>query len=359
MKDGLAMHIRIGIIGTGSTVSIGSFHALALEKIQGVEVTGVYNRSLQRSEAFIAEYNLKQAVACTSYAELLNVVDGVIICTPSNVHTEFILQAIQAKKAILVEKPIVTTYDDCALILQALEAEPVFNMVGYDLRFSNQVMELKRLITEKIGKVYNLSITYGGLRLANASIPFEWRMDKTESGFGALQDFGSHVLDVARYACGITIAEVCCTTQTHIPHRPIGFRGKGRVENDDSAVIMAVGKEGELCSLHLSRVGFDEFRLTVNGEGGLIKLSLRDNFIEFLPKNKDEGYASTVQRIPTERQTFMTDFIFSQDRAFIGGMQGKRVEVCTFKEACTIQKVLEKAERASENKSVMYIDENE
>ncbi len=353
------MHIRIGIVGTGSTVSIGSFHALALERIHGVEVTGVYNRSLQRSEAFIAEHNLEQAVACTAYAELLNVVDGVIICTPSNVHTEFILQAIQAKKAILVEKPIVSTYGDCALIMEALEAEPVFNMVGYDLRFSNQVVELKRLITETIGKVYDLSITYGGLRLADPSTPFEWRMDKKESGFGALQDFGSHVLDIARFACGITLTEVSCTTQTHIPLRPTGFKQKTRVENDDSAVITGVGKEGELCSFHLSRVGFNEFRLTVNGEGGLIKLSLRDSFIEFLPKKKDGGYASTVQRIPTEKQTFMTDFIYAQDSAFIDGIRKKSVGVCTFEEACTIQKILEKAEQASENKCGMYIDDNE
>lgn len=349
------MKTKIGIVGTGSTVSIGAYHAHALEQIQDVVITAVYNRTLERSKAFIAEHSLKQAVACTSYEELLASVDGVIICTPSNVHTEFILKAIQAKKAILVEKPIASTYGDCPLIVKALEAEPVFTMVGYDLRFSNQVIELKRLITEKMGKVYNLSITYGGLRLANASIPFEWRMDKTESGFGALQDFGSHMLDIARFACGITITEVSCTTQTHIPLRPTGFKQKSRVENDDSAVITAVGKEGELCSFHMSRVGFDEFSLKVNGEGGLIKLSLRDSFIEFLPKEKDGGYASTAQRIPTERQAFMTDFICAQDRAFIEGIRGNSGEVCTFEEACAIQKILEKAEISSEEKRALPI----
>ena len=73
---------------------------------------------------------LQNTVAYTSYEELLDAVDGVIICTPSNVHTSFILKAIEAKKAILVEKPLVSTYDDCSLILRALEAQPVFTMVG-------------------------------------------------------------------------------------------------------------------------------------------------------------------------------------------------------------------------------------
>jgi len=349
------MRTKIGIIGTGSTVSIGAYHALALAQMQEVELSGVYNRSRERSEAFIAEHDLKHTIAYASYEELLKAVDGIIICTPSNVHTPFILKAIQAKKAILVEKPIVTTYSDCSLILEALEAEPVFNMVGYDLRFSRQVLALRNLIKENMGKIYNLSITYGGLRLANAFIPFEWRMDKEESGFGALQDFGSHILDIARYACGITIAEISCTTQTHIPLRPEGFRQKIKVENDDSAVVTAVGEQGELCSFHLSRVGFDEFCLKVNGEGGLIKLSLKDSFIDYLPKQKDGGYESTIKRISTGEQIFMTDFIYAQDKAFIEGMRGESVEVCSFKEACHIQRILEKAEQSSREKRAIRI----
>lgn len=347
--------IKIGIVGTGSTVSIGAYHAHALSQMQEVQLVGVYNRNLARSKAFIAEHNLKSTVACTSYEELLDAVDGVVICTPSNVHTGFILKAIQAKKAILVEKPIVTTYGDCSDILGALEAQPVFNMVGYALRFSYQVLALKRLVKEEMGRVFNLSITYGGLRLANPSIPFEWRMDKKISGFGALQDFGSHILDVAKYACGITITEVSCTTQTHIPFRPLGVTEKNRVENDDSAVITAVGKQGELCSFHMSRVGYDEFSLRVNGEGGLIKLSLKNDYLEYLPKRKDGGFASTIKRIPTAEQTFMTDFIYAQGEAFIKGIQGTSVEVCTFKEACLIQKVLEKAELSSVEKRALPI----
>lgn len=353
------MHINIGIVGTGSTVSIGAYHAHALQQIQDATITAVYNRTLGRSQAFIAEHNLKDTIACTTYEELLDAVDGVIICTPSNVHTEFILQAIQARKAILVEKPIVSTYSDCSAILDALEAEPVFAMVGYSLRFSRQVLELKRLIAEKMGKIYNLNISYGGLRLANPSIPLEWRMDKCESGSGALQDFGSHILDVARFACGITIKEVSCTKETHIPLRPIGVKGKTSVENDDSAVITAVGDHRELCTFHMSRVGFDEFSLKINGEGGLIKLSLKDDYIEFLPKKRDGEYESAVQRIPTPGQTYMTDFIDDQAKAFIAGIQGESVAVCSFKEACHIQELLEKAQRSSEEKKTMYISKNE
>ncbi|HKM08662.1 MAG TPA: Gfo/Idh/MocA family oxidoreductase [Sphaerochaeta sp.] len=348
--------IKIGIIGTGNTVSIGANHALALSQIQDVQLVGIYNRSPERSRAFIEEHNLKSTVVCASYEELLDAVDGVIISTPSNVHTPFILKAIQAKKAILVEKPIVTTYSDCSLILEALEKQPVFNMVGYALRFSYQVLALKRLIKEEMGRIFNLSITYGGLRLANPSIPFEWRMDKEISGFGALQDFGSHILDIAKYACGITIAEVSCTTQTHIQVRPLGATKKNRVENDDSAVITAVGKQGELCAFHMSRVGYDEFSLRVNGEGGLIKLSLKNDYLEFLPKKKDGGFLLSAKRIPTAEQTFMTDFIYAQAEAFIKGIQGKSVEVCTFQEACLIQKILEKAERSSVEKRALQID---
>lgn len=351
------MRVKIGIVGTGSTVSIGAYHASALASVADVTIAAIYNRSIARSKAFIAEHNLQDSVACTTYEELLEAVDGVIICTPSNVHTEFILKAVQAKKAILVEKPLVSTYGDCSLILDALEAEPVFNMVGYDLRFSNQVLALKRLITEQMGQIYTLSISHGGLRLANPAIPFEWRMDRGVSGFGALQDFGSHILDTAKYACNILITEVFCTTQTHISLRPIGFAQKNEVENDDSAVITAVGDRGELCSFLMSRVGLDGFYIQVSGEGGLVKLSLGDNFLQYRPKQKDGGYDPVTQKIPTKGQTFMTDFIADQDKAFIAGIRGESVEVCSFKEGCQIQKILDKAEQSSREKRAMSISE--
>ncbi len=350
------MKVKIGIVGTGSTVSIGAYHAHALAQIQDVEVKAVYNRTLERSKAFIAEHSLQTCRASRSYEELLDAVDAVIICTPSNMHTPFILKAIQAKRAILVEKPLVSTYSDCSLILGALEKEPVFTMVGYGLRFSNQVVALKRLVTEKMGRIYTLSISYGGLRLANPTIPFEWRMDKRASGFGSLQDFGSHILDITKYACNIHIKELTCTTQTHIPVRPVGYNQKSKVENDDSASITAVGDQGELCSLHMSRVGLDEFRIQVSGEGGLIKLSLEDDFLLYRPKQKDGGYDPLPQRIATQEQTFMTDFIIDQDRAFIAGIRGEHGEVCSFKEGCEIQNILDRAEQSSREKRTMYID---
>ena len=37
--------IKIGIIGTGNTVSIGANHALALSQMQDVQLVGIYNRS--------------------------------------------------------------------------------------------------------------------------------------------------------------------------------------------------------------------------------------------------------------------------------------------------------------------------
>lgn len=267
----LRMKLRIGLVGSGSTFSIGSYHALAIEESSKAHIVGIYNRTSDRSESFIFEHHLTHAKAYTSYGELLDAVDGIIICTPSNVHTSFIIEAIRKGVAILVEKPITSTYSECFSILDALEETPVFNMVGFSLRFSHNINVLKELIQNNIGLIYNLNITYGGLRLADPSIPFEWRMDKELSGYGSVQDFGSHLLDIASYVCNINIKEISCITKTHIPTRPIGTLQKSVVENDDSSIITALGERNELCCFHMSRVGFDEFKIVVNGEGGLIK----------------------------------------------------------------------------------------
>ena len=302
------MNIKIGLIGTGDTFSIGSYHAKAIRHNNNATLVGIYNRTKERSISFIAEHNLKEAHPYTSYEELLDAIDAIIICTPSNAHTPFVLEAIKKGKAILVEKPITSTYSECQSIMKALEKNPVFNMVGFDMRFSHQVIAFKNLIKNHMGNIYNLSITYGGLRIANPNLPFEWRMDKHLSGYGALQDFGSHMLDFALYACNISIKEVSSMIQTHIPTRITQEQQIRSVENDDSCIITGIGEKGELCSFHMSRVGFNEFNVIVSGEGGLIKMSLSNNHIEFLPKQRDGGYQSKVQIIETKETVFHTRF---------------------------------------------------
>jgi len=332
------MNINIGLIGTGDTFSIGSYHAKAIQHNKNATLVGIYNRTKERSAAFIAEHNLKEAHPYTSYEDLLDAIDAIVICTPSNAHTPFILEAIKKGKAILVEKPITSTYSECLSIIRALERNPVFNMVGFDMRFSNQVVAFKELIQ------------------TNPKLPFEWRMDKSLSGYGALQDFGSHMLDFALYACNISIKEVSSMIQTHIPTRLTQGQQERRVENDDSCIITGIGEKGELCSFHMSRVGFDEFKVIVSGEGGLIKMSLSHNHIEFLPKQRDGGYQSKVQIIETKEQSSIYDFIQTQDQVFIEGLLGNEVDICTFKQACHTQHILAEAEKSTEEKRTMYID---
>jgi predicted dehydrogenase len=232
-------------------------------------------------------------------------------------------------------------------------------MVGFDMRFSHQVIAFKNLINNHMGNIYNLSITYGGLRIANPNLLFEWRMDKHLSGYGALQDFGSHMLDFALYACNISIKEVSSMIQTHIPTRITQGKHIRSVENDDSCIITGIGEKGELCSFHMSRVGFNEFNVIVSGEGGLIKMSLSNNHIEFLPKQRDGGYQSKTQIIETKVQPSIHDFIQKQDQVFIEGLLGNEVDICTFEQACQTQKVLDEAEKSTEEKKTMYIDGEE
>ena len=147
--------------------------------------------------------------------------------------------------------------------------------------------------------------------------------------------------------------------QTHIPTRITQEQQIRSVENDDSCIITGIGEKGELCSFHMSRVGFNEFNVIVSGEGGLIKMSLSNNHIKFLPKQRDGGYQSKVQIIETKEESSIQDFIQTQDQVFIEGLLGKEVDICTFDQACHIQHILAEAERSTVEKKTMYIDGEE
>ncbi|MEG1519701.1 MAG: Gfo/Idh/MocA family oxidoreductase, partial [Clostridia bacterium] len=188
------MKLRIGLVGTGTTVSIGASHVNGFKTEQRAEVTAIFNRTFKRSEEFIKAHNL-DAIAYSSYDELLDNVDGVVICTPNDSHVDYAIRALQKDVAVLLEKPISNSFDSAKQLMEVAKTAKAFNMIGYTNRFSNQVQAMKKLVSEKMTRVFHVNITYGGQRCSNPLTAYEWRMSKAYSGNGALIDYGSHAFD--------------------------------------------------------------------------------------------------------------------------------------------------------------------
>lgn len=304
--------LKIGIVGTGYTVGIANEHIRAYQGLEEAEIIAFYDVIPGRAEQFIKDHNVQTGTVCASLEELLGKVDALSICTPNYKHFEIAKAAVDAGKHFICEKPLSVSYGEGKKFVDYVQghANKVVAMVGFNYRDIPAIRYIKRIIEEgKIGRVYSIIQQIGGSRIANpAQVKREWRMDKEQSGAGALPDFGSHMLDLADYLLAEEngkLAKVQCYKNTFITERSaIDGSGLLPVTNDDCAVFTGVTDKGSLCSFYASRIGLPFHQtLQITGEGGILYFNAQEQKkIGIQLKEKTGGYTSpfAYQDIPGE-----------------------------------------------------------
>ena len=91
--------INFGIIGAGR---LGTTHAKNIAQMDGVKLAAVYDIDPAKAQVFNEEYG---AVICNSADELANMVDIVVVASPSDCHIEGVRAAVKADKPVFSEKP--------------------------------------------------------------------------------------------------------------------------------------------------------------------------------------------------------------------------------------------------------------
>lgn len=346
--EGYSRMIKIGIVGTGSTFGIAHYHAQGVLLDGRACVSAVFSHNKERAGKWVSDHGLSSRV-CNSYEELLDNVDAVVICTPNAFHCNQVLQAIEAGKHILVEKPVAITADECKLLREACVGYGKVNMAGFSNRSSGIVLSARKIIREQMGKVFLFSAWFGGKRLADPSVPLEWRMQRSLSGSGALGDFGSHAVDLADFMCSQRYDEVSCMTAKYIAERPLG-----KVENDDVALFQGRSNNG-LGSFSMSRVGMTDTMIAIAGEGGLMELDFSGSGRLFYTEKKLNGpYTGKTAEIVPEKPSDFSSNLASQMTAFIDAIKGVEskasANIADVNQGCYVENVLLAAEKASETR---------
>ena len=127
------MPIGVAVIGVGL---IGAYHAENLsQRIPGAQLVGLADPLPGVAEARARTLGCPRWTR--DYQELLadSAVEAVVIATPSRHHTEFVVAAAQAGKAVFCEKPIAHTLDDADRMIHAARAAGVPFQIGFQRRF--------------------------------------------------------------------------------------------------------------------------------------------------------------------------------------------------------------------------------
>ncbi len=188
--------LRVGVIGLGY---FGERHAKVYRRLPYVDLVAVCDRDAARAGRLAADLG---AEATADFHALLARpdIDAVSICLPDREHTEAAVAAAEAKKAILLEKPLAHDAAHARIIVDAVEKNGVRFMVGHILRFDPryvQVHEASR--PEKLGVPIHLKAKRNGIRSVAA------RVGKNAS---ILFYMGVHDVDALQWVARSRIARV-------------------------------------------------------------------------------------------------------------------------------------------------------
>ena len=133
--------LRVAVIGLGMA---SGPHARSLMDLRDkVEVAAVFSPSLQRREAFAATWGFP---ACDSIEKIFadTSITAVLLLTPPNTHLELVQRAAEARKHILLEKPLDITLERSELLVKAAEKAGVKLAMVLQNRFRPTMREAFR-----------------------------------------------------------------------------------------------------------------------------------------------------------------------------------------------------------------------
>ena len=344
----MADTIRVGVVGAGANTRL--HHIPKLQKIAGVEVVAVVNRTRASSERVAKEFNIPRIH--DSWQALVNDpgIDAVVIGTWPYMHCPITLAALEAGKHVLTEARIAMNAAEARQMLAASRARPhlVTQVVPGPTTFAADPMIMHLLADGYIGELQAMDV-----RVSTGFIdrdgPLHWRMNRDYSGLNILT-MGIWYECISRWVG--PARSVMARTRVAVPYRMDPERGERRaVEVPDHVEVLADLANGAIARMHWSAVaGFmpgpeawlfgseGTLRLEVRGRNDLVLSGARRGDKELkpiaIPPDKtyswrvEEEFIGAIRGQEPVRRTSFADAVAYMDfteAVHISSREGRRV----------------------------------
>jgi predicted dehydrogenase len=124
-------------------------------------------------------------------------VDGVVIATPSALHAEQSIQALERGVAVFCQKPLGRTASEVQAVVDAARKADRLLCVDLSYRFTEGMQRIREVIrTGEMGQIYAVDLVFHNAYGPDKS----WFYDPALSGGGCVMDLGVHLVDLALWA---------------------------------------------------------------------------------------------------------------------------------------------------------------
>jgi len=316
--------MNFAIVGCGF---IAKKHAVAIQKVDDAELVAVSDKISEAMVPYVKNYGVK---AYEDLDEMLrrDDIDVVSLCTPTGLHAPLAIKIANAKKHIILEKPIAMNLEDTDKIIEACNRNKVKLSIVHPNRFRPVVKKLKKILKQnQLGKISHANAIVNWNRNQEYYDQSSWRGTKAFDG-GALMNQAIHNLDLLLWFMG-DVEQVFSMEATRIRN----------IEAEDVSTGVLRFKSGALGLVEAStttyRQNFEE-SITIFGEKSTVKIGGK-NAIYFehleIEGMRDEEINQIKKRIDLDpygipgHQCIIDDMVkaVKEDREpAISGLEGRK-----------------------------------
>lgn len=274
--------IDMAIIGAGTW---GATHAAILSEYSAVKLTGVCDVNRAKAEALAAKFGLPAEYVYSDHKDMLAncPIDAVSIVTPDFLHREFAVDAANAGKHILLEKPMATTRRDVMDVMEAIGRNGVRMMVDLHNRFSPPFAVAKAsLDTGEIGEPYSAYFRLNDAKwVATDMLP--WAAQSSILWF-----LGTHSLDTLRWFFSDEVEQVYSVSRK-------GVLAASGVDTEDIFQTILEFRHGGIATMENGWITpnthpcVNDIKFNITGTRGMFNLDLSNSqMIEKFTEKKSE-----------------------------------------------------------------------
>jgi predicted dehydrogenase len=192
--------LKVGIIGCGGIAN--GKHMPSLTKLKQVAMVAFCDIDRNKAEEAAKKYGTPEAKVYTDYKQLLEdkTIDVVHVCTPNKSHADISVDALEAGKHVMCEKPMAKTPEGARRMAEAAKRTGKKLTIGYQNRFRADSQYLYKLCQAgELGEIYYAKAH----AIRRRAVP-TWGvfLNEEEQGGGPLIDIGTHALDLTLWMMG-------------------------------------------------------------------------------------------------------------------------------------------------------------
>jgi 2-hydroxy-4-carboxymuconate semialdehyde hemiacetal dehydrogenase len=310
--------IRIALAGAGA---FGIKHLDGLKLIDGVEVTSVIGRELDKTREVAEQYGIGHVT--TELAESLarDDVDAVILCTPTQMHASQTLACLEAGKHVQVEIPLCDALADGRAVVAKAADSGLVAMCGHTRRFNPSHQWVRNRIAADDLHIQQMDVQTYFFRRTNTNAlgqPRSW----TDH---LLWHHAAHTVDLFQYQTGSPVVQANAVQGPTHPELGIAM--------DMSIQLKAAN--GAICTLSLS----------FNNDGPL------GTFFRYIGDTGtyiaryDDLFTGKDEQIDVSQVAVSMNGIELQDREFVASIREGREPNSSVAQVLPCYEVLDQLER--------------